>query len=304
MGLYLRVSNDGRPALAFRLAALCAAVLVFDPLVALAAGAKPAPGFLETVLSVFSPDDAEASPVSAVPLAKPALRLNPLYPYEGGQQESEKRPAGSFRTVCVRLCDGYYWPVSDAAPMSRFQRDRAACESSCEQPSKLYFQPSGTSDAGKLMGLDGKPYAALPEAFAYRKSMQPSCRCRAEPWSASEMERHRLYAGSPPLAPQPVAQTKPVSAADIGDEPDAAEVADTDIQAGNPAAIAYAKYPLLDRAMSTTPDAQNPINALVLPPLTHPALARRRTPVTLSPASGPVQKQPVDGAGQLDVQLR
>ena len=37
-------------------------------------------------------------------------------------------------------------------------------------------------------------YAALPNAFKYRKTLVEGCRCRPQPWSEAELQRHRGYA--------------------------------------------------------------------------------------------------------------
>ena len=36
---------------------------------------------------------------------------------------------GGTRTLCVRLCDGYYFPIEFDASSSRFDADAAACQS-------------------------------------------------------------------------------------------------------------------------------------------------------------------------------
>lgn len=256
------------------------------------------PGGLDELLSIVSPED------SAQPAAGGSA--NPLFPYYGGSEQAQRKDTGAYRTVCVRTCDGFYWPVSDAAPMSRFQRDKGVCEASCEQPAHLYYQPAGVTDAGKLVSLDGKSYRVLPGAFAYRKSLEPSCRCKADPWSQGEVERHRLYA----LNPDTAAPVEARAAAKVSTDEEAVLVDDTDIQAGNPAAIAFASYPSLDLNPVTQPDPQDPVNAVVLPPLTrtHSIRKVRKKPATsATPAaanSGPVHQQPVDGAGQFHIQLR
>src|SRR6185503_17187382 len=40
-------------------------------------------------------------------------------------------PSGTFRTVCVRTCDGGYFPVSFATYQARFQDDERTCKSLC-----------------------------------------------------------------------------------------------------------------------------------------------------------------------------
>lgn len=130
-------------------------------------------------------------------------------------------PAAGYRTVCVRLCDGYYWPVSAATSMDHFQRDRTVCESSCQQPARLYFQPAGDTNAQKFVGLDGASYSALPSAFSYRTQLNSACRCKPDPWSESEVERHRQY-GSQTTVPLPdEATNSPTQDLPIKDAPTA-----------------------------------------------------------------------------------
>jgi len=146
-----------------------------------------------------------------------AALANASLPQEDTQPPAEatdggRRAAGGsagYRTVCVRLCDGYYWPVSAATSMERFQHDRSVCESSCQQPARLYYQPAGESDARRFVGLDGKPYTALPKAFSYRSSINPQCRCRPDPWSQSEVERHQGYGQASAVVPLDEAQPNP-----------------------------------------------------------------------------------------------
>ncbi len=43
-------------------------------------------------------------------------------------------PFATYRTVCVRLCDGYFFPVSYSTLPNYFDRDAEACESKCAAP--------------------------------------------------------------------------------------------------------------------------------------------------------------------------
>lgn len=100
----------------------------------------------------------------------------------------------SFRTVCVRMCDGFYWPVSFAAPRSRFYRDANACSSSCTSEAKLFHFPSKGAQIDDAVDLSGRVYSRLPTAFRYRKALVKGCACKADPWSEIEKDRHRNYA--------------------------------------------------------------------------------------------------------------
>jgi hypothetical protein len=158
-------------------------------------------------------------------------------PDHGGWEEPERR-TGSFRTVCVRLCDGYYWPLSHGVSRGSFYRDAAACRSGCGEEARLFYMPSATSDIDDAVDQTGRPYARLPTAYLYRKARVAGCLCRPEPWSAAELLRHERYA----LAEQPARQipmdpSRPVRAAAIDalaerEEPAADEEA---ASAGTPA---------------------------------------------------------------------
>ncbi len=101
---------------------------------------------------------------------------------------------GTYKTVCVRLCDGYSFPISFATTSSRFARDQKTCENSCTSPAKLYVHRNAGSDPKEMYDLSGKPYSALPTANLYQTSYDESCKCRAHPWEQISLDRHRMYA--------------------------------------------------------------------------------------------------------------
>jgi len=82
---------------------------------------------------------------------------------------------GGFRTVCVRTCDGYYFPISNGTGRSRFAVDRAVCQR-IYSPDKgdLYFYQAG-GEPDQMVSLDGSKYASQPFAFSYRAAYNPSC---------------------------------------------------------------------------------------------------------------------------------
>ena len=113
--------------------------------------------------------------------------------------DRESRPEGAdrpatYRTVCVRLCDGYYFPISFSVSADRLARDKAVCESRCGGQGRLFVQRSPGGSADDLRDLAGQPYSKLPGAFRYRSEYVASCKCQPDPWEAAALERHRLYA--------------------------------------------------------------------------------------------------------------
>jgi Protein of unknown function (DUF2865) len=103
------------------------------------------------------------------------------------------RDGGSYRTVCVRLCDGYFWPVSFAAARTSLAQDRRKCEQSCESPAKLYVSKDAESPLEDMRDENGRFYRDLKTAFVYRSSYLESCKCRAHPWEAEAKARHAGY---------------------------------------------------------------------------------------------------------------
>lgn len=102
--------------------------------------------------------------------------------------------SGKYRTLCVRTCDGYYWPVSFSVSRSGFYRDANICRSSCGGEARLFFHASSNSDTSEMVDISGRPYALLPNAYTYRKKVVEGCTCKPQPWAQSELDRHRMYA--------------------------------------------------------------------------------------------------------------
>jgi hypothetical protein len=93
---------------------------------------------------------------------------------------------GTFRTICVRTCDGYYFPISYQTSPDHFQQDAQACQRACPAAQvQLYTYHNPGEDVPQAVSLDGQPYTSLPTAFAYRKALDKSCSCRrpGESWA-------------------------------------------------------------------------------------------------------------------------
>ena len=85
--------------------------------------------------------------------------------------------------MCVRLCDGFYFPVNEASRPSDFAADEARCRSSCTAPVKLFYMTNAEDDVAQMKALDGRSYADLPNAFRYRGEYVMQCACKPKPWS-------------------------------------------------------------------------------------------------------------------------
>lgn len=99
--------------------------------------------------------------------------------------------SGSYRTLCVRLCDGYYFPISFSATQSRFFADEAQCQASCSAPARLFVYPNPGGAIEQMHDLSGQAYSSLPNAFRYRKEYLSSCRCKPDPWSEAAQREYK-----------------------------------------------------------------------------------------------------------------
>ena len=94
--------------------------------------------------------------------------------------------SGTFRTVCVRSCDGGYFPISFATVPARFPDDEKTCKSLCPAAeATLFAYRNPGEDINQAVSINGQPYSSSPNAFRYRQEFNPSCSCKAagQTWS-------------------------------------------------------------------------------------------------------------------------
>jgi Protein of unknown function (DUF2865) len=115
-------------------------------------------GFLETLFGGWR----EESDINASPLDLPSSS------------------GSTFKTVCVRTCDGYYFPISYATVVSRFGEDERTCKRLCPAADVvLYTHRNPGEEIEQAVSIGGRPYTELPTAFKYRQEYNSACSCRA-----------------------------------------------------------------------------------------------------------------------------
>lgn len=108
-------------------------------------------------------------------------------------QNRSMRGVGGYRTVCVRSCDGYFFPISHGASELNFSRDQATCTNSCSG-AKLYYYRVGIDEPEDMVDLSGQKYSKSKNADLFRTQYVESCKCKPHPWEQEATERHRIYA--------------------------------------------------------------------------------------------------------------
>jgi hypothetical protein len=102
---------------------------------------------------------------------------------EGNEIPGLSFSGDTFRTLCVRKCDGYYFPISFSTTKGNFKRDTVACESMCPGTEvELFMHKVPEEESEDMVSQKGEPYKAMSYAFAYRQegsTKDPACRCQA-----------------------------------------------------------------------------------------------------------------------------
>jgi len=152
----------------------------------------------------------------------------------GGLFSAPSEPmGGTFRTICVRTCDGYYYPISYATTPDHFRDDEQTCQRMCPASEvSLYTYHNPGEEVNQAVSLSGRLYTELPTAFSYRKALNPACSCRrpGESWAdalkvngpddtvvpgdvvvtdknAKQLSQPRIGADGKPIRPAPAAKT-------------------------------------------------------------------------------------------------
>lgn len=173
--------------------------------------------------AVHSPSFARPAERSLSPLRSDTQEMHRKASPGPALSDASSTLGGGLRTMCVRMCDGYYWPVTFDARRSRFDRDAKTCSSSCTSEARLFVMPKN-GEAKDMVDLQGRPYGKLVNAYRYRKLARNSCTCRPDPWEDSARARHEAFAasGNTPAEAfaserepsEPTSTAKPMSIAD------------------------------------------------------------------------------------------
>jgi Protein of unknown function (DUF2865) len=98
--------------------------------------------------------------------------------------------AGTYRTLCVRSCDGYYFPISYSTVPGKFAEDEQICRRMCPAAEvTLFSHRNPGEDVATAVSGTGRRYAEMPNAFSYRKQYNAACSCRLPGQSWAEAVR-------------------------------------------------------------------------------------------------------------------
>jgi Protein of unknown function (DUF2865) len=141
------------------------------------------------------------SPVQGAPPARQLVEKTGLFDLLFGREQDSPpvpRPSpepatGTYRTMCVRLCDGFYFPISFATTRDKFSTDAGKCERQCPSRSRLFVYRNPGQSVEEMVDLKGEAYSKLATADRFNVSYVPNCTCRGNPWDPEATARHQSY---------------------------------------------------------------------------------------------------------------
>ena len=135
-------------------------------------------GFFETIFGL-EPRRGEID--STMPELDPEQPIEPEKPRQGGPQ-----------TVCVRTCDGFFFPLANN-PGGRDSSDEM-CQALCPGVETLaYGMTNGGDIQNAVARATGQPYASLPNAGKYQRSFDAACTCRGQGQSWAQALKEAEY---------------------------------------------------------------------------------------------------------------
>lgn len=175
-------------------------VLIVMCAVAFQAGPANAQGFLQSLFGGGSGAHVRSHPMpnGAPPHYRgryaPHAGHQPWWQYGRHGQQSYRPRRRTYTAMCVRLCDGYYYPIASRASRNKLYELARKCEDGCSGAAKLFYTPTTAPNIEHMTDLSGRAYENLDNAFVYRKKRVKGCGCKPPPWSYQARAEHAKFA--------------------------------------------------------------------------------------------------------------
>lgn len=104
-------------------------------------------------------------------------------------RRDEQFTFATHRTMCVRLCDGYYFPISFATTSNRFSTDEHMCQSRCAAPARLFTYPNPGGTPEQMLSVDGISYNEIENAWRFKKEFVKGCSCKTAEYNPVLLEK-------------------------------------------------------------------------------------------------------------------
>jgi len=147
-----------------------------------------------------------------------AMRSDTFIPLGGGEADPRyglprADMLSPVSTICVRSCDGGFFPISSNTTSVDFGRDSQTCAKMCPGiETQLFYRDVTSTEASNMISVaTGTPYSAMKNAFAY-KSRAPgeknACACNLTAYY-DEMRGKQAISQPPPQGSITTIRTNP-----------------------------------------------------------------------------------------------
>jgi hypothetical protein len=118
-------------------------------------------GFFE---QLFGGSSSQPAPIEAPPEELPP--------------EEDQQARGGSQAICVRTCDGGFFPLNYSARRSNLDSLEDLCKALCPNAEVALYTRNPSNEVSTAVSADGTPYRDLPNAFKFQKNFDQSCTCK------------------------------------------------------------------------------------------------------------------------------
>lgn len=109
----------------------------------------------------------------------PDYERMPVEPLPGDDlNEGESRPRGGSTAICVRTCDGGFFPVSYSAGSRDLDSFADLCRALCPNVETEVYRFTNGGNIDDAINDSGGSYTSLPNAGKFKKTFDPTCTCK------------------------------------------------------------------------------------------------------------------------------
>lgn len=125
----------------------------------------------------------DPNPLRDMPITRPA-------------EDEGAHGLGGSMAICVRACDGGFFPISYSARRANLEELSELCRAQCPNAEVTLYTRSPWRDVETALSIDGQPYSDHPNAMKFAKTFDPSCACKppGKSWVETLAEAERILA--------------------------------------------------------------------------------------------------------------
>ncbi len=167
---------------------------------AAAAPLEASRGFFEEMFGLAAPREAGAPPdtppLNRIPPIRAQPEDDPLNETEGSEQGDNH--LGGALAICVRQCDGGFFPVSYSARRANLEELATLCKALCPNAEVALYTKSLWGELDSAVSMSGESYGDHPNSLKFQKTRVPACGCKPpdKSWAEALADAERILASS------------------------------------------------------------------------------------------------------------